>query len=399
MASLDHAQTSERLVVQLMRSVLLKIISFIFLLIAVAGAAQAQNPSNGVQYQYDPVGRVKSITDQDGVTITYQYDANGNRSQQVTSTTGLSRGPSVTISPPSAVQQTTLTGGSSPFASLTTTLTASATPAGGSYTYAWVAKPGSSTNLSIVGSASANTLTITSTCTVASGCDFSGQFEVTVTNTTASPGTPTGTATAVVEHRYNTSLSVYVAKNGTTVTSDTEAFEFPAGATSSASLESSLQGIASEGTAPYQYSWSAVAGEGSTSISVAPNTALAGGVDFNSSCSTAAGCTYSGTYQLMVTDASDATATTRVGSSHEYFPPLMVLVSSNNGDNIQSVALPSSPVCQSGSQYCLTLTTQLIASTVAPIGNSATPVQNGEPPITYTAPDRRQCSDQQELRL
>lgn len=45
------------------------------------GAASAANGS--VQYTYDGLGRVTSVSYDTGVIILYTYDANGNRTQQV----------------------------------------------------------------------------------------------------------------------------------------------------------------------------------------------------------------------------------------------------------------------------------------------------------------------------
>jgi YD repeat-containing protein len=49
---------------------------------AVVGTSPAFGGNGSVTYAYDAVGRVITVTYDTGVTITYQYDANGNRTQQ-----------------------------------------------------------------------------------------------------------------------------------------------------------------------------------------------------------------------------------------------------------------------------------------------------------------------------
>lgn len=50
---------------------------------------QARAATNGsVTYTYDALGRVASVIYDTGVTIIYQYDANGNRTQQTINVNG-----------------------------------------------------------------------------------------------------------------------------------------------------------------------------------------------------------------------------------------------------------------------------------------------------------------------
>jgi YD repeat-containing protein len=55
---------------------------------AVGAVSNEAAASNSVVYTYDAVGRVKSITDAAGVTISYTYDLNGNVTQRSLSVSG-----------------------------------------------------------------------------------------------------------------------------------------------------------------------------------------------------------------------------------------------------------------------------------------------------------------------
>jgi YD repeat-containing protein len=60
-------------------------ILFFFLSVQIVPAQAANN----VTYQYDAIGRITQITRDDGVTIHYSYDPNGNRTQQQVTSTGI----------------------------------------------------------------------------------------------------------------------------------------------------------------------------------------------------------------------------------------------------------------------------------------------------------------------
>jgi YD repeat-containing protein len=266
---------------------------------------QSASATNGVTYTYDALGRVSTVTDADGMTIKYTYDGNGNLTQQVVTTSAVAPlDPTVSVSPPSDVETVELSRASN----LTSTFTATVVGGTSPYTYSWASVSGTGFTVVTPPGTTTNLLKLTSACTVESGCNYTGSYELTVTDS----GGRTGTATVTVQHRYIPAIII-------TFPLDLEATGLaPTSPGQITSLTSTVTPTVTGGAPPFSYLWS---GTGFTASGTSTSTLQVG-----STCANTLGCEVTGAYQLAVTDSLQIRAATSANIQHEYYQqPLSAL--------------------------------------------------------------------------
>ena len=280
---------------------------------------------------YDPV----SLVD---FTVTYGYDANGNRINET--------GPaplSASLSSASSFAQLTMpsSGGTE---NLSSAVTETAQNGQAPYTYAWTLVSGS--GISVTGGTIG---TFASTCSNVSGCDYTATFKVTVTdasNTTVSN-------TVAVEHKY-LAAAPSVAVNPSS--SFTQATLAASGA--SQTLSASVAATVSNGQGPFTYQWASVSGYGFTIVG-----ATTAAPTFTSTCSSGptTGCDDSGVYSVTVTDSLGRTASAQVAVEQKFLAAAPT-VTVNPSSSYTQTTLPASGTAQT-----------LSASVAAAVTNGAAP--------------------------